>query len=137
LVIVPNLAHTKKPLTDEDFTTFERIRSWDAVRSTLGRCSRVLVCALLFLPLASTTAYSPDEKQIPADTVITLQRGACEERCAVYKVVLFTPVPQSTDASLAPDVWRPIPFSIFRLNDAQSHEALKAAFLFPPARKSP
>jgi hypothetical protein len=27
--------------------------------------------------------------ELPADTLIVLQRGACEHRCAVYKVVIF------------------------------------------------
>ncbi len=27
--------------------------------------------------------------ELPADTLIVLQRGACEHRCAVYKVIIF------------------------------------------------
>lgn len=44
----------------------------------------VALCALPVLA-AGAAAIEP----VPPNTVITLQRGACEKRCAVYKVVLF------------------------------------------------
>jgi len=48
------------------------------------RWSFVALCAL---PVLACVASAADP--VPANTVITLQRGACEKRCAVYKVVLF------------------------------------------------
>jgi len=51
---------------------------------------RLLFCALLVLPFGTAAQVNPSEHDpIPADTVITLQRGACEKRCAVYKVGIF------------------------------------------------
>jgi hypothetical protein len=44
------------------------------------------LCLLLGL---LATSLSADPRAIPPNTVITLQRGACEKRCAVYKVILF------------------------------------------------
>lgn len=48
--------------------------------------SLLTFCALLVLGAASVAA---DPQAVPADTVITLQRGGCEKRCAVYKIVVF------------------------------------------------
>lgn len=44
------------------------------------------VCFLFPFTLSGATSY---ENEVPADAVITLQRGACERRCAVYKIVIF------------------------------------------------
>ena len=35
------------------------------------------------------TSLGADLEVVPPNTVITLQRGACEKRCAVYKIVVF------------------------------------------------
>jgi len=39
--------------------------------------------------LAAVAVQPAARRPIPANTVITLQRGACEHRCAVYRIVLF------------------------------------------------
>jgi len=44
------------------------------------------VCFLFPFALSAANSY---ENEVPADAVITLQRGACERRCAVYKIVIF------------------------------------------------
>src|SRR5262245_12821683 len=41
------------------------------------------------LTVGPTHAQSPPPDRVPADTIVTLQRGGCEKRCAVYKLVLF------------------------------------------------
>lgn len=46
----------------------------------------LLFCALC---LVGASPNDSSSETVPANTVITLQRGACEKRCAVYKVVLF------------------------------------------------
>jgi hypothetical protein len=51
------------------------------------RLRRVL--ALLPLLLALPLAAAPSFAYAVPDTVITLQRKACEKRCAVYKVMIF------------------------------------------------
>jgi hypothetical protein len=56
-----------------------------ATRHRLMRCALVALCAL---PALAGRAAAADPV-VPADTVITLQRGGCEKRCAVYKVVVF------------------------------------------------
>jgi hypothetical protein len=48
---------------------------------------RWLLAALCMLPVLAGAASAADP--VPANTVITLQRGACEKRCAVYKLILF------------------------------------------------
>jgi hypothetical protein len=44
-----------------------------------------MLAALLLILLPARS----EERAVPPDTVITMQRGACERRCAVYKVVIF------------------------------------------------
>jgi hypothetical protein len=44
-----------------------------------------ILCILVVFSPAALRYQDP----IPPDTVITLQRGACERRCAVYKVIIF------------------------------------------------
>jgi len=53
------------------------------------RADFVALCSLLFLVATSLGDGPLDEKAVPPDTVITLQRGGCEKRCAVYKLILF------------------------------------------------
>jgi hypothetical protein len=48
------------------------------------RLAPLLIC--LGWLAAGGSVFSQD---VPADTVVTLQRGACERRCSVYKVILF------------------------------------------------
>lgn len=52
------------------------------------RLVRRAIIALCALPAFAGLAFAADPV-VPADTVITLQRGGCELRCAVYKVVVF------------------------------------------------
>lgn len=49
------------------------------------RRTLVTLCASLVLVATSSTA----EEAVPPDTVITLQRGGCEKRCAVYRLIVF------------------------------------------------
>ncbi|MBI4904820.1 MAG: hypothetical protein HY820_14360 [Acidobacteria bacterium] len=47
---------------------------------------------LLLLMAAAGCAFASQTvktDELPADTLITLQRGACEKRCAVYNLVIF------------------------------------------------
>lgn len=45
--------------------------------------------ALLLLALPAL-AWQVQSDELPADTLIVLQRGACERRCAVYNVIIFS-----------------------------------------------
>jgi len=47
----------------------------------------VVLVSLLSVAIARAAQPRPDA--VPADTIITLQRGGCEKRCAVYKIMLF------------------------------------------------
>lgn len=47
----------------------------------------ILALALSFVPLSSGQAVKANESA--PDTLIVLQRGACEQRCAVYRIVIF------------------------------------------------
>ena len=52
---------------------------------------RVLVSTFL-LALCGTPAHAWQQvktNELPADTLVVLQRGACEHRCAVYRIVIF------------------------------------------------
>ena len=51
----------------------------------------IVACALLLAGGASRVEGRQVLKtdELPADTLIALQRGACEHRCAVYKVIIF------------------------------------------------
>lgn len=51
----------------------------------------VLPCALGFTTSVSSARAEPavSTNELPADTLIVLQRGACERRCAVYNIVVF------------------------------------------------
>jgi len=61
------------------------------------RCTRrrifpfVVACALSFaLPFDEARAAERIKtNELPPDTLIVLQRGACEHRCAVYNVIIF------------------------------------------------
>jgi hypothetical protein len=48
----------------------------------------LILCSLFFSP-GTVPAAPAVEESAPPDTVITLQRGGCEKRCAVYKVIIF------------------------------------------------
>ena len=54
---------------------------------------RKLVCqAFITLYALSILVYASsgtDHETVPPNTVITLQRGGCEKRCAVYKIIVF------------------------------------------------
>jgi hypothetical protein len=52
------------------------------------RLVRHVLIALCALPAVVAPAAAADPV-VAADTVITLQRGGCEKRCAVYKVIVF------------------------------------------------
>ena len=58
-----------------------------ALKSLLG----IAACTSLLIGSAVQTSSAPALKtnELPADTLIVLQRGACEHRCAVYKVIIF------------------------------------------------
>ncbi len=51
---------------------------------------RVAACAILLL-LASAAARPQQARsdELPPDTLIVLERGACEHRCPVYRIVVF------------------------------------------------
>lgn len=54
------------------------------------RGSICLVSLLLWRSCtAAEPAASPHREQPPVNAVITLQRGACEKRCSVYKLAIF------------------------------------------------
>jgi hypothetical protein len=51
---------------------------------------KLLIASALVLALAGLSQAQVSKKEEPApDTLITLQRGACESRCAVYRLVIF------------------------------------------------
>jgi hypothetical protein len=50
--------------------------------------ARVIACAVLSMSAGRGQTVKTDE--LPADTLIVLQRGACEHRCPVYKVAIFS-----------------------------------------------
>jgi hypothetical protein len=54
-----------------------------------GMQTRALVFSLVFAGTSFALAQSPKPNEIAPDTLITLQRGACEQRCAVYRLVIF------------------------------------------------
>ncbi len=58
-----------------------------SLKALLRPSMRCVFVALCMLPALAGAAWAADP--VPANTVITLQRGACEKRCAVYKVILF------------------------------------------------
>jgi hypothetical protein len=43
----------------------------------------------LFLLALPALAWQVQSDELPPDTIIVLQRGACERRCAVYNVIIF------------------------------------------------
>lgn len=59
------------------------------MRSVTNRLS-AFVSGLVFAALAATdSAGQGHDDDLSPDTVIVLQRGACEQRCAVYRLLLF------------------------------------------------
>lgn len=48
-----------------------------------------LTCANATLSLSQAFGQAVKTNQSAPDTLITLQRGACEQRCAVYRLVIF------------------------------------------------
>jgi uncharacterized protein DUF6438 len=52
---------------------------------------RIASCSLLMLLFAAAGPCWQTVKsdELPPDTLIVLQRGACEHRCAVYNVIIF------------------------------------------------
>ena len=49
--------------------------------------TRAAALLLLALPVL---AWQVQSDELPPDTLIVLQRGACERRCAVYNVIIFS-----------------------------------------------
>ena len=60
--------------------------SWTVLLCRFMRRSFMTLCAL---PVVVTTSLAADPEAVPPNTVITLQRGGCEKRCAVYKIIVF------------------------------------------------
>ena len=58
-----------------------------ALKPLLGiaACTSLLICSAV----QAWSAPALKTNELPADTLIVLQRGACEHRCAVYKVIIF------------------------------------------------
>jgi len=51
---------------------------------------KILVFALLFAAVVlQSPAQGGQPDQFPPDTLIVLDRGACEQRCAVYRLTIF------------------------------------------------
>jgi hypothetical protein len=60
------------------------------VLSGVSRLSKTSAAGLAFaLAVLRVAASEPLAQEVPKDTVIILQHGACERRCAVYKVAMF------------------------------------------------
>lgn len=56
----------------------------------VAKLLKVSAAGLAFtLAVLRVAASEPVAQEVPKDTVITLQHGACERRCAVYKVAIF------------------------------------------------
>jgi hypothetical protein len=49
----------------------------------------VVLSALLAWGVFDLHAQTLQTDELPADTLIVMQRGACEHRCAVYNVIIF------------------------------------------------
>ncbi len=49
----------------------------------------LLTCILLVESAARGFGQAPAKVEVAPDTLITLQRGACEGRCAVYRLIIF------------------------------------------------
>ena len=58
-----------------------------ALKTQLG--AAVLASVLVSGAVAAQNMQAVKTNELPADTLIVLQRGACERRCAVYKVMIF------------------------------------------------
>jgi hypothetical protein len=57
---------------------------------TLNRRTVHAAVVLLVFSIARASAWQTVKTdELPPDTLIVLQRGACEHRCAVYKIVIF------------------------------------------------
>lgn len=58
---------------------------------TVLLCRFISMSFITFFSLHSLAATSvgADPGSVPSNTVITLQRGGCEKRCAVYKIIVF------------------------------------------------
>jgi uncharacterized protein DUF6438 len=56
-----------------------------------GYLARLVASAFLLAgsPVHAWGWQTVTSNELPADTLIVLQRGACEHRCAVYKVIIF------------------------------------------------
>jgi hypothetical protein len=50
----------------------------------------IVKAAAVIALLVGAIALARADALVPKDTIISLQRGACERRCAVYKVMLFS-----------------------------------------------
>ena len=49
----------------------------------------IFVFALAFSPSTASSGQAVKATESAPDTLIVLQRGACEKRCAVYRLVIF------------------------------------------------
>lgn len=49
----------------------------------------IVFVVLLTAAVQPTSAHRSQQHQVPPDTLIVLDRGACEQRCAVYRLVIF------------------------------------------------
>jgi hypothetical protein len=56
--------------------------------SSMSKLTRFVLLMASFFASSSLQQALPAHV-VPADTVVTLQRGDCERRCAVYKVIVF------------------------------------------------
>lgn len=49
----------------------------------------IIFVVLLAAAVQPKCAQRSQQRQVPPDTLIVLDRGACEQRCAVYRLVVF------------------------------------------------
>jgi hypothetical protein len=49
----------------------------------------IAILALAFSPATRSFGQAVKANDVAPDTLIVLQRGACEQRCAVYRIVIF------------------------------------------------
>jgi Domain of unknown function (DUF6438) len=58
-------------------------------RQRMLKIGIIFVFARAFSPSTASTGHAVKATETAPDTLITLQRGACEQPCAVYRIVIF------------------------------------------------
>jgi|HubBroStandDraft_6_1064221.scaffolds.fasta_scaffold109426_4 hypothetical protein len=58
-------------------------------RQRMLKIGIIFVFALAFSPSTASSGQAVKATESAPDTLIVLQRGACEQRCAVYRIVIF------------------------------------------------